>query len=79
MQISNGSIYNSLKSVFEYVEVSAEDYGGVFASMSPITIIPEVLQKRFLLRKIQTQYFHEYIFYDAFTTFSVDYDEKKTQ
>ncbi len=77
MQVSNGSIYNSLKSVFDYVEVSAEDYGGIFASMSPIVIIPEVLQKRFSLRKIQTQYFHEYIFYDAFTTFSVDYVKRR--
>lgn len=73
MQVSNGSIYNSLKSVFDYVEVSAQEYGGLFASMSPININPEALEKRFLQRKILTQHFHQYIFYDAFFAFNVDY------
>jgi spermidine synthase len=66
MQISSGSIYNSIKSVFTHVELTAQEYGGLFASMSPINTNPEVLEERFAQRAPYTEHFHRYIFYDAF-------------
>jgi spermidine synthase len=77
MQIANGSIYNSLKSVFRYVEVTAQEYGGIFASESPIDIDPGVLEERFVQRGIHTKHFSQYIFRDAFSPLNVDYVIKR--
>jgi spermidine synthase len=77
MQTANGSIYNSLKSVFRYVEVTAQEYGGIFASETQITIDPETLEKRFIRRAIDTRHFNQYIFRDAFSPLSVDYVRKR--
>jgi spermidine synthase len=77
MQTANGSIYNSLKSVFRYVEVTSQEYGGIFASQSPIDTTPGHLDERFFKRGIQTGYFHSYIFHDAFSPFGVNYVKER--
>jgi len=73
MQTASGSIHNSLKSVFQHVSLTAQEYGGVFASRSPIYINPELLEKRFEQRDISVKHFSPYIFRDVFSTFGVDY------
>ncbi len=77
MQTANGSIYNSLKSVFRYVEVTAQEYGGIFASETPIDIEPETLENRFVHRATNTKHFNQYIFRDAFSPFNVDYVRRR--
>lgn len=77
MQTSNGSIYNSLKSVFKHVEVTAQEYGGLFASEDSINTNPEILEERFVQRGIITRHFNQYIFRDAFSPFGVDYVRKR--
>lgn len=67
MQTVNGSVYNSLKSVFGYTAVSSEEYGYVFASDSPVDTSPVLLENRFSQRLIRTENFRPYIFYDAFS------------
>lgn len=66
MRLSNGSVYSSLRSVFPFVEVSTEEYGGIYASEGPIETDPERLSERFALRGVETAYFHRYILSDAF-------------
>ncbi len=56
MQRANGSIYNSLESVFGHVEVTAQEYGSLFASDTGIEINPAVLEERFAQRAITTKY-----------------------
>lgn len=73
MQIASGSVYNSLQKVFEHVEVTAQEYGFLFASQSPIITAPEKLEKRFFQRALSTEYFHPYLFYDAFAPFNAGY------
>jgi spermidine synthase len=73
MQTSSGSIYNSLKSVFRYVEVTAQEYGGLFASESAINTDPEILENRFAQRAINTRHFNQYIFRETFSPLNVDY------
>jgi spermidine synthase len=77
MQTASGSIYNSLKSVFKYVEVTAQEYGGLFASNIPMDTDPETLEGRFVQRALKTRYFNQYIFRDAFSQFDVDYVRKR--
>jgi spermidine synthase len=77
MQTACGSIYNSLKSVFRYVEVTAQEYGGLFASDSVIDTDPIILETRFVKRNISAQHFNQYIFRDAFSPFNVDYVKKR--
>lgn len=71
MRLVNGSIYNSLKSVFRYVEVSSEEYGCIFASDSPLEINPLTLEQRFNGRMVETRYFKSYILKDAFSPLKV--------
>ena len=73
MQIANGTVYHSLKSVFGFVEVTSQEYGGLFASESAIEIRPEILEKRFVQQKIATEYFHSYLFQDAFSPLDIEY------
>ena len=73
MQRANGSIYNSLESVFGHVEVTAQEYGSLFASDTGIEINPAVLEERFAQRAITTRYFSPYIFRDAFSFLNVGY------
>ncbi len=73
MQTANGSIYNSLKSVFKHVAVTAPEYGGLFASDSMIVTNPAILEYRFIRRAISMKYFSEYIFRDVFSPMDVDY------
>ncbi len=73
MQTANGSIYNSLKTVFGNVAVTAQEYGGLFASDFQIVTDTETLESRFILRGIHTLHFSPYIFRDVFDAFSTDY------
>ena len=73
MQTANGSIYNSLKSVFTHVELTAQEYGGIFASDSTIETDPLILEKRFGERAIAARHFNRYIFSDAFSSMNVGY------
>jgi spermidine synthase len=77
MQTASGSIYNSLKSVFRHVELTAQEYGGLFASGAPIDTDRETLENRFIKRKITTKHFNRYIFRDAFSPLNVDYVRKR--
>lgn len=77
MQTANGSIYNSLKSVFGYAEVTAQEYGGLFASDTVLVIDPKILEDRFINRGIITTHFNQYIFRDAFSPMNVDYVKKR--
>ncbi len=79
MQTANGSVYNSLKYVFSHVEVAAQEYGVIFASMMPIDIDPETLEERFIQREIHTRHFHQYILRDAFSFLNVDYVKKRLE
>ncbi len=73
MQTANGSIYNSLKSVFGNVGVTAQEYGGLFASDFQPATDTKTLESRFILRGIQTRHFSPYFFRDAFDPFNTDY------
>ncbi len=77
MQTANGSIFNSLKTVFKYVEVTSQEYGGIFASQSPLVTKPEKLDEQFSKMGIQAKYLHSYIFYDAFSSFGVNYVKQR--
>jgi spermidine synthase len=77
MQTASGSIYNALKSVFRHVELTAQEYGGLFASDVPIDTDRETLEKRFIKRGITTKNFNRYIFRDAFSPLNVDYVRKR--
>ena len=77
MQTASGSIYNSVKSVFRHVEVTAQEYGGLFASGAAINIDPKILENSFIQRGIITRHFNRYVFRDAFFPFSVDYVKKR--
>jgi spermidine synthase len=73
MQTASGAVYNSLKSVFGFVEVTSQEYGRLFASESAIEIRPEIIEKRFVQQKIAVRYFHPYLFQDAFSPFDTEY------
>jgi spermidine synthase len=73
MQTANGSIYNSLRSVFQHVSVTAQEYGGLFASHYSLDTDPEILEKRFEQRGIAVKHFSPYIFREVFSPFGVDY------
>jgi len=73
MQIASGAIYNSLRSVFQHVSVTAQEYGGLFASGLSIDTDPETLEKRFEERGIAVKHFSPYIFREVFSPFGVDY------
>jgi len=73
MQTASGAIYNSLKSVFQHVSLTAQEYGGVFASSVFLDTDPEILENRFEQRGIYTKHFSPYILRDVFSPFGVDY------
>jgi spermidine synthase len=73
MQTANGTVYHSLKSVFGFVEVTSQEYGGLFASDSAIEIRPEIIEHRFAQQRIDTAHFHPYLFRDAFSHLDTDY------
>ena len=77
MQNATGSIYDSLSSVFTNTAVTAQEYGGLFASDSSIDTNPESLVKRFSRREISTKYFNPYIFYDAFSPLNTGYVKQR--
>jgi spermidine synthase len=73
MQMAGGSVFGSLKSVFGHAGVTAQEYGGIFASDAALHSESDLLENRFLQRNIRTAYFNRYIFRDAFSEFNVDY------
>lgn len=73
MQTASGSIYNSLRLVFQHVSVTAQEYSGLFASLFPLDTSPEILEKRFVQRGISVKHFSPYIFHDVFSPFGVGY------
>ena len=73
MQTASGAIYNSLISVFQRVSLTAQEYGGIFASNVSIETDPEILEERFAQRGISVKHFSPYIFRDVFSPFGVDY------
>ncbi len=77
MQTATGAIYDSLSSVFSHIAVTAQEYGGLFASDSAIDTNPESLVKRFSRREISTKYFNPYIFYDAFSPLNTGYVKQR--
>ena len=79
MQITNGSIYYSLNSVFPHVAVTSHDYGGLFASRSPINTDPAVLEQAFSEKKVATSYFSEFLVHDIFSPFNVRYVEQRLE
>lgn len=79
MQTANGSIYNSLASVFRHVEVTSQEYGGLFASDSAFSVAPEILEHRFMQRELSTRYFNRYIFRDAFSPYNTEYVRQRLE
>jgi spermidine synthase len=77
MQLANGSIYNSLRSVFRHVELTTEEYGGLFASDSPIEISPEKLISEFNQRGLDLKHFHFYVLADAFMPLRAEFHKKR--
>lgn len=77
MQTANGSVYNSLRSVFRCVEVTTQEYGGFFASDKTLNTNAKLLEERFVNRKIKTKYFSQFLFYDIFSPFGIDYVKKR--
>lgn len=69
LRMLNGSVYNTLKEVFPYVDLSSEEYGIVLASDIKIETDPLVLMKRFNSRDISTSYFEPALFNDIFLNF----------
>lgn len=79
IQMTNGSIYNSVRNVFRYTEVSSEEYGYLFASDSPIDVGIETLKERSRSSGINTGYFEQYIFEDAFSMFKTEMVKERLQ
>lgn len=77
MQMASGSVYNSLRAVFQSVAVTSQEYGMLFSSDSHIDGDPDALEKRFAERDLPVKYFHQYIFRDAFSSFGVDYVKQR--
>ncbi len=77
IQTLNGTIYKTLKSVFNNVEVTSHEYGKIFASDSPLDIEPSILAERFLKHNLKTWYFHSRIFDDIFSDFSIKYVKER--
>jgi spermidine synthase len=73
MQAAQGSVYNSLSSVFPFVALTSAGYGGMYASDNALVTEPGILRDRFVKREIETRFFHQYIFDDAFSPLSVGY------
>ncbi|MDQ7786609.1 MAG: hypothetical protein RDU01_03295 [Thermodesulfovibrionales bacterium] len=73
MQTANGAIYNSLRSVFPHVAVTAQEYGYLFASETELDTRAGNLENRFRDRGVPTTYFREYLFRDIFSPFGLDY------
>lgn len=77
MKMVNGSVFNSLRSVFRFVVVTSQEYGRFFASDSDIDTNPEILEGRFARRGIHTMHFSPYLFRDVFSPFGVEYVRKR--
>jgi spermidine synthase len=73
MQMANGSLYTSLRSVFTHVAVTAQEYGYFFASETQINTEAGILETRFRKRGVPTTYFQEYLFRDIFSPFGMNY------
>lgn len=68
----NGTIYNTLKEVFNHSLPSSEDYGILIASDSFIDLTPSMLTERFNGRKIPVRFFEPSLFYDIFSPLKIE-------
>ena len=66
-QMLQGSVYNSLKQVFPYVQVSSEEYGMICGSDRPILIDQLTLEERYNKRLIRSAFFVPSLFSDIFS------------
>lgn len=66
VQLANGSIYFTLKQVFERVALSSEESGFLFASSTDLNVLPGILSSRFKTRNIKTSSFYPAQFQDLF-------------
>lgn len=66
MQAANGSVYATLKTAFPHAALSSEEYGGMYASTSPINTSPREIAARFEARHLQTIHFNSFLFHDIF-------------
>jgi len=73
MQTANGAVYNSLKTVFPHVALTAQEYGYLFASENELDTATGNLENRFRDRGVPTTYFREYLFRDIFSPFGPEY------
>ncbi len=73
MQAAQGSVYNSLRSVFPFVALTSAGYGGMYASDNALVTEAGILRDRFVKRGVETRFFHQYIFDDAFSPHAVRY------
>jgi predicted membrane-bound spermidine synthase len=72
MRMLNGTVRHTLDEVFQHVEASSGEYGYLFASPSPIATDPDMLERRFAARNIETLHFKPYVFHDAFAPLQVE-------
>jgi len=72
LRLANGSVYRSLREVFGTVAVTAEEYGILAASDTPIETAPAVLKKRFSDRAVRTTLFRPEILTDMFNLLAVE-------
>ncbi|MEW6585287.1 MAG: hypothetical protein AB1442_06705 [Nitrospirota bacterium] len=73
LQTANGAVYNSLRSVFPHVVLTAQEYGYFFAGNREIDTSVGLLETRFRKRGVPASHFSEYQFRDIFPSFGLDY------
>jgi len=72
MQMLQSTVYNSLKQVFPYVQVSSEEYGIICGSDSVIQSDPLTLEERYNKRAVRTDFFVPSLFSDIFSLMKMD-------
>ncbi len=72
IQLLQNTVYNSLKQVFPYVQVSSEEYGIFCGSDKPIQIDPLALEERYNKRSVRTAFFVPSLFSDIFSPMKTD-------
>lgn len=66
LQLANGTIFASLRTVFTHVEPSSEEYGIIAVSDRTIETRPSRLRERFGLRKVYTDVFRAELLEEVF-------------
>ncbi len=67
MLMMQSTVYNSLKQVFPYVQVSSDEYGIICGSDRPIQSDPPTLKERYNTRMIRADFFVPSLFSDIFS------------